>query len=266
MKSTLNTVTSRDSTTIGYDRLGQGPPVVLVSGGSVDRQSNAGLANELASDFTVFNYDRRGRGDSGDTQPYAVEKEIQDIEAVIDAAGGSAFLYGTSSGAALAFEAARRLGPKVKKLAMWEPPYSPEGERKPPADTVETFERLVAAGKRGDAAEFFMTKVVGMPAEFAAFAKTQPWWAAQEALAHTLAYDARIMGDYSIPTARAADLKTPTIVIAGGASFPFMRETAQTLAKALPNGNTATLEGQEHNVAPESIAPVLKEFFAGSRP
>jgi pimeloyl-ACP methyl ester carboxylesterase len=264
VKSTINTVTSRDGTTIGYDRLGQGPPVVLVTGGSVDRQSNAGLAQLLAKDFTVFNYDRRGRGDSGDTAPYAVEREIEDIEAVIDAAGGSAFLYGSSSGAALAFEAAQRLGDTVKKLALWEPPYIPEGQRRPPADTVQTFERLVAAGKRGDAAEFFMTQVVGMPAEFAAFAKTQPWWAAQEALAHTLAYDARIMGDYSIPTDRAAELKTPTIVIAGGASFPFMRETASTLAEALPKGQTTTLEGQEHNVSPEALAPVVKEFFAGA--
>jgi pimeloyl-ACP methyl ester carboxylesterase len=265
VKSTINTVTSRDGTTIGYDRLGQGPPVVLVTGGSVDRQSNAGLANLLASDFTVFNYDRRGRGDSSDTQPYAIEREIEDIEAVIDAAGGSAFLYGSSSGAALAFEAARRLGPKVRRVALWEPPYIPEGQRRPPADTVETFERLVAAGKRGDAAEFFMTQVVGMPAEFAAFAKTQPWWAAQEALAHTLAYDARIMGDYSIPTDRAAELKTPTVVIAGGASFPFRKETAETFAKALPNGQTRTLEGQEHNVSPEALAPVLKEFFAEAK-
>jgi pimeloyl-ACP methyl ester carboxylesterase len=264
MKSTLNTVTSRDGTTIGYDRLGQGPPVVLVSGGSVDRQSNAGLANLLAKDFTVFNYDRRGRGDSGDKPPYAIDREIEDIEAVIDAAGGSALLYGTSSGAALAFEAARRLGPKVKKLAMWEPPYVPEGQRRPPADTAERFERLVAEGRRGDAAEFFMTGVVGMPAEFAAFARTQPWWAAQEALAHTLAYDARVMGDYLPPVDRARSLQTPTIVMVGGASFPAIREGGTLFAQALPNAQTKTLEGQEHNVAPEAIAPVLKEFFTGA--
>jgi pimeloyl-ACP methyl ester carboxylesterase len=264
MKSTVNSVTSKDGTRIGFDRLGQGPPVVLVTGGSVDRQSNAGLAQQLAKDFTVFNYDRRGRGDSGDTPPYAIEREIEDIEAVIDAAGGSAFLYGTSSGAALAFEAAGRLGPKVKKLAMWEPPYIPEGERRPPGDTVQRFERLVAEGRRGDAAEFFMTAVVGMPAEFAAFAKTQPWWAAQEALAHTLAYDARIMGDYLPPIDRARTLQTPAIVLVGGASFPAIREGGTLFAKALPNAQTKTLEGQEHNVAPEAIAPVLKEFFRGA--
>jgi pimeloyl-ACP methyl ester carboxylesterase len=146
---------------------------------------------------------------------------------------------------------------------LWEPPYILDPEARPPADTATTYRDLVAEGRRGDAVEFFMSKVVGMPAEFVAQARTQPWWAATEALAHTLAYDATIMGDYSLPTERAASVKAPTIVIAGGASFPFMRETAQALAEALPDGQTRTLEGQDHNVAPDAIAPVLKEFFAG---
>jgi pimeloyl-ACP methyl ester carboxylesterase len=261
--TTLQTTTSADGTTIAFEKLGGGPAVVLVCGGSVDRGSNAGLAAVLANDFTVYNYDRRGRGDSGDTLPYAVEREIEDIEAVVDAAGGHAFLYGTSSGAALAFDAARALGGKITKLALWEPPYIADPAFRPPGDTVETYERLVAEGRRSDAVEYFTAKVVGLPPEFVEFAKTQPFWAAQEKIAHTLAYDGRIMGDYSIPTDRAKDVTQPTIVIAGEASFPFFLQTVAVLGDALPDGESKTLPGQSHDVAPDAIAPVLTEFFAG---
>jgi len=261
--TTLQTTTSADGTTIAYDKLGNGPAVVLVCGGSVDRWSNAGLAAVLANDFTVYNFDRRGRGDSGDTLPYAVEREIEDIEAVVDAAGGTAFLYGTSSGAALALEAARALPAKVAKLALWEPPYIQDPAARPPADTVETYERLVAEGRRSDAVEYFTATVVGLPPEFVTFAKTQPFWAAQEKIAHTLAYDGRIMGDYSIPTDKAADVTQPTIVIAGEASFPFFLETVAVLAEALPDGRSHTIPGATHDVAPDAIGPVLTAFFAG---
>jgi pimeloyl-ACP methyl ester carboxylesterase len=256
-------VTSRDGTTIAFDRLGAGPPVILVSGASTDRMANAGLAALLAPDFTVLNYDRRGRGDSGDTPPYAVAREIEDIEALTDRAGGSAFLFGTSSGAALALEAAAN-GLPITKLALWEPPYFVDPNARPPTDQVERYKEMVSEGRRGDAVEYFMTKVVRLPAEFAAYARTQPFWASQEAIAHTLAYDATIMGDSLVPTDRAASVKAPTLVIAGGASPPFMRETAEALADALPDGSARTLEGQEHNVAREVLAPVLLEFFAGN--
>jgi pimeloyl-ACP methyl ester carboxylesterase len=257
----MDTVTSRDGTTIAFDRLGEGPPVVLVCGGSTDRMANAGLAAALAPDFTVFNYDRRGRGDSGDTPPYKVQREVEDIEAVIEAAGGSACLYGTSSGGALALEAAAN-GLPIAKLALWEPPYILDPGARPPANTAEIYREMVADGRRGDAVEFFMSKVVGMPDEFVEQARSQPWWAATEALAHTLAYDAEIMSDYSLPAERAASVKAPTIVITGGASFGFMRGTAEALAEAIPDGQTRILEGQDHNVAPEALAPVMKEFFA----
>jgi pimeloyl-ACP methyl ester carboxylesterase len=256
----METVTSRDGTTIGFDKMGEGPPVVLVCGGSVDRMADAPLAQQLASDLTVFNYDRRGRGDSGDTQPYAIEREVEDIEAVIEAAGGSAFLWGSSSGAALALIAVEN-GVSASKLAMWEPPYIPDGVPKPPEDQVEQYETMVAEGRRGDAVEYFMSKVVGMPPEVVAGARSQPWWAATEALAHTLAYDARIMGDYTVPTDRAASVKVPTLVIAGGADFPWMRQTAQALADAAPDGRVRILEGQGHDVDPAVLAPVLVEFF-----
>ena len=261
--STVNYVTSKDGTRIAFDRLGSGPAVILVSGGSVDRMSNAGVAALLASDFTVFNYDRRGRGPSGDTPPYAVEREIEDIEAVVTAAGGSACLYGSSSGAALALAAAEALKGRITKLALWEPPFILDPSARPPADQVEQYNLMLAEGRRGDAAQYFMEKVVGMPAEFVAGARSQPWWGATEALAHTLPYDATIMGDYSLPTEQAKAVGVPTVVIDGGASFGFMGPTADALAKVLPGGQRRTLAGQEHNIDPGVLAPALKEFFAG---
>ena len=257
----MNEVTSSDGTTIAFDQLGDGPPVILVCGASTDRRANAPLAELLAEHFTVFNYDRRGRGDSGDTPPYAVEREVEDLDAVIDAAGGSAFVYGTSSGGALALETAAS-GLCITKLALWEVPFSLHESSRPPADTARTYTELVAAGRRGEAVEFFMAKVVGLPPEFVAYARIQPFWGAQEALAHTLAYDATVMGDYSLPAERAAAVTVPTLVMAGGASFSFMGETARALADILPEGQHRILEGQEHNIAPEAIAPVLEEFFA----
>jgi pimeloyl-ACP methyl ester carboxylesterase len=257
----METVTSRDGTAIAFDRIGSGPPVVLVSGGSVDRSSNAPLAQELATNFTVLNYDRRGRGPSGDTAPYAIEREIEDIEAVIEAAGGEAGIYGSSSGAVLAMFAAEA-GLPIAKLAMWEPPFIPEGMPAPPEDQVQQYETMVAEGRRGDAVEYFMSKVVGMPSGFVAEARQQPWWAHTEALAHTLAYDARIMAEYRVPVERAANVKVPTLVIAGGADMPFMRDTAQALADALPAGEVMFLDGQGHDVDPKVLAPALKGFFA----
>src|ERR687897_430613 len=257
----MNRLTSSDGTTIAFERSGDGPPVILVCGGSTDRTANAPLSDLLAEHFTVFNYDRRGRGDSGDKAPYAVEREIEDLDAVIAAAGGSASVYGTSSGAALALEAAAS-GLAITKLALWEPPFNVEGRPPPPADTARILTELVAAGRRGEAGGAFPVKGVGLPPEFVAEAKKAPWWPAQEALAHTLAYDATIMGDYSLPAERVASVTTPTLVIAGGASFPWIRKTAQAIADIIPHAQRRTLEGQTHNVAPEAIAPVLEEFFA----
>lgn len=257
-------VASKDGVTIAYDRLGAGPPAILVCGGSVDRMSNAGLAQALAAHFTVYNYDRRGRGDSGDGPEYAVAREIEDIAAVAEAAGGTACLYGSSSGAALALEAARALPSAIAKLALWEPPYIVEGTRPfPPPNTAQVYRDLVAQGRRGDAAEYFMLKVVGLPPEFAAFARTQPWWAGQEAIAHTLAYDAEVMGDYTVPAERAAQVRVPALVLAGDASFPFIVVTAQRLAELIPNAQYQLLPDQQHNVDPAVLAPALAAFFQG---
>ena len=253
---------SKDGTKIDIDVSGDGPPVVLICGGSVTRMADAPLAAELAGNFTVFNYDRRGRGDSGDTLPYAIDREIEDIGAVIQAAGGEANVWGSSSGAVLGLHAAAA-GLPMSRLALWEPPFIPEGVPRPPDDQVEQYERMVAEDRRGDAVEYFMTKVVGMPAEFAANARTQPWWGATEAIAHTLAYDARIMGDYRIPLDLVAKIQIPTLVVAGGADMPWMRDTAQALADALPNGEARFLDGQGHDVDMTVLAPVLTDFFNG---
>jgi len=257
-------VTSKDGTSIAFDRLGQGSAVILVGGILGDRSQQAPLAALLAEHFTVFNYDRRGRGESEFTPPYSVEREIEDLDAIIDAAGGEAFVYGTSGCAILAlYAAAAEVAPKIKKLALWEPPYIVDDSRPPaPQDYKAQLTELLAAGRRGDMVELFMTKAVGMPAEFVAPMRQAPWWPAQEALAHTLIYEATLMGDFSLPKERVASVTVPTLVIDGGQT-PWLSHAAQAVADALPNAQRRTLQGQPHNVAPEAMAPVLVEFFAG---
>jgi pimeloyl-ACP methyl ester carboxylesterase len=258
----MDSVTSKDGTRIRYDRLGQGEVLILVNGALGDHHANQALAEALKPHFTIFNFDRRGRGSSGDTLPYAVESEIEDIDALIEAAGGFAFLFGFSSGAALALKAAAN-GLPIRKLALWEPPYIIEGKReKPPADNAKTLSDFVASGRRGEAVEFFMQKVVGLPQEAITQTRKDPSaWSKLEGLAHTLVYDTTILGDYSLPTASAARVKTPTLVIAGGADFPWIRDSAQALTKLIPNAKLQFLDGQGHGVDPNVIAPVLVEFF-----
>ncbi len=258
----MDTVTSADGTLIAYDRLGDGPPVVLVCGGSVDRMSNAPLAALLAENHTVYNYDRRGRGDSVDAEVYAIEREFEDLDAIFAAAGGPADLFGTSSGAALALLATAS-GRPVNRLALWEPPYILEGTReRPPADTVSIYRKFVAQGRRDLAAEYFMAEVVGMPAEFVAMAKASPWWPAQEAIAHTLAYDATVMGDYSVPVDAIAAITVPTQVLTGGASEEWMALGNRAVVDLLADGSQRILPDQQHNVDPDVLAPALKEYFA----
>jgi pimeloyl-ACP methyl ester carboxylesterase len=260
----MGKVTSKDGTAIVFDKAGQGQPVVVVGGILGDRSQQAPLAALLSEHFIVFNYDRRGHGESGFTPPYAVEREIEDLDAIIDAAGGEAYVYGTSGCGVLAlYAAAAGLAPKIKKLAIWEPPFIVDDSRPPvPQDYAAQLATLLAAGRRGDMVELFMTQAVGMPVEFVAGMRQAPWWPAQEAMAHTLIYNAEIMGSFSLPKERVASVTVPTLVIDGGTT-PWLSHTAQAVADALPNGQRRTLQGQPHNVAPEAIAPVLREFFAG---
>jgi pimeloyl-ACP methyl ester carboxylesterase len=260
----MNTVTSIDGTKIAYDAQGQGPAVILVDGALSIRQGKLELAKLLASGFTVYRYDRRGRVDSGDTRPYAVAREIEDLERLIDEAGGSACLYGHSSGACLALQAAAQLGGKVGKLAMYEAPYNDDpAVRKPWATYIAQLTEALADDRRGDAVALFM-RYVGMPDEQIAGMRQAPFWPGLEAIAPTLAYDhTGILGpDLAVPAARAARIRTPTLVMAGGAGAPFMRVTAETLSQAIPRAELRILDGQTHDVDQAVLAPVLAEFFA----
>lgn len=268
----MKKVTSRDGTPIAFDQLGKGPAVILVGGATGYRSHpmNVQLVELLAKHFTVLNYDRRGRGDSGDIAPYAVEREVEDIEALIDGTGGSAFVYGKSSGAVLALEAASRLPSKVKKLALYEPPFILDDSRPPlPKDYVQQLNAAIAAGKRGEAVEIFMTQALRIPEEYLAPMREDPSWAETEAVAHTIAYDGIIMGDTmsgrplsATRTQQWANATMPTLVMVGGNSEPFFHGAAQALVSIVPNSRLRTLEGQDHGVAPEALTPVLVEFFS----
>jgi pimeloyl-ACP methyl ester carboxylesterase len=263
-------VTSKDGTSIAYDRQGSGPAVILVGGAFVDRSENAPLAAELAARFTVYNHDRRGRGDSGDTLPYALQREFEDLDALVTEAGGRAHLYGVSSGGALALEATAA-GLAVDRLAVYEVPYdmADDGPRRQ-REYVEELDGLLAAGRRGDAAELFM-RVAGASEEMIAGARSSPVWPGLEAIAHTLAYDAACMGNGQPPTARLAAITRPTLVATGGASpdsfvgggGDFFGRAADAIAASIPNAQRQVIEGQTHMVDPKVLAPALERFFAG---
>jgi pimeloyl-ACP methyl ester carboxylesterase len=259
----MNDVSSKDGTTIAYDQTGSGPAVVIVGCVLGDRSQQAPLAALLAPRFTVFNYDRRGHGASGNTEPYAVEREYDDLDAILDVAGGSAYVYGTSGPSVLALYAAGSgLAPKIKRLAIWEPPFILEGSgRQAPKDYQQRLTSLMAEGRRGEMVELFFVEAVGMPAEFVAQMRQAPWWPAQEAMAPTLIQNAEIMGDFSLPAERVSSVTSPTLVIDGGET-PWVTYAAQAVADALPHAERRTLSGQSHNVAPDALAPVLDEYFS----
>jgi pimeloyl-ACP methyl ester carboxylesterase len=264
----MSTVTSKDSTTIAYGTIGAGPALLVVDGALGYRGAFGGdseLARLLAPHFTVYSYDRRGRGGSSDMSPFAVAREVEDIAALIDAAGGEAYLYGMSSGGALALEAALGLPTKVKKLAIYEVPYDNSDEGIQAWHGYRTkLDVLTAAGQRGDAVALFM-QFVGVPADMIAGMRQSPMWTALEAVAPTLPYDAAALGaDRTVPTERAATLTMPTLIMDGGASYeimPFMRATAEALTQAIPHAEHRILEEQGHDIDPKAVAPVLTAFF-----
>ena len=267
----MKTGVSKDGTRIAFDQSGQGPALMLVSGASATRADEASVATALAPYFTVFAYDRRARGDSGDTRPYAVEREVEDLEALIDEAGGSAFVFGHSSGAALALEAARLLPTKITKLALYEPPFIIDETRAPmPEGFPAQLDELVASGRRGEAVERFMT-LVGVPTALVAQMRQSPMWPRMESGAQSLVYDATIMEDTEKgspePLTKWASVTTPTLVMDGtvfmGQEGPhaFMRHGADALAAVLPNAQRLTLKGQDHGPSDETLVPALRAFF-----
>jgi pimeloyl-ACP methyl ester carboxylesterase len=267
----MGTVTSADGTSIAYERLGDGPAVVLVGGGLDDGAENAPLAAELAPRFTVFNYARRGRGDSGDTPPYAVAREIEDLGALVAEAGGSAHALGVSSGGALVLEAAAA-GVAIDRIALYDVPYAVDDDvaRRWRA-YVERLGTALAADRRDEALELFM-RFAGSSEEIVAAARRSPWWPGLEALAPTLAHDAACLGDGRPPAARLERIAQPTLVLTGGASpntpvggaqLDFFDAVADAIAAVVPAARREILEGQTHMVDPKALAPVLTRFFAG---
>jgi pimeloyl-ACP methyl ester carboxylesterase len=275
----MNTVTSKDGTSIAFDRTGEGPAIVLVGGAFQCRAFDprtAHLAELLAPNFTVFHYDRRGRGDSGDTPPYAVEREVEDIDALVKEAGGSVNLFSMSSGAVLALDAAAH-GVAITKLALYEPPFVVDDSHEPPFVVDDSREplpinyltrlnTLIEAGRPGHAAVLTLTKAAGVPAEYVTPMRDEPFWSGFETVAHTLAYDGAIIADTMSgnprPGTRWATVTAPTLVIAGGASPSWIHNAAQALADILDDVQRWTLDGQTHDVAPEALAPALTKFFA----
>lgn len=250
---------SRDGTTIAYERTGDGPPIVLLNGGFRDHTIFDPLVPELAPHCATYVYDRRGRGESGDSPAYAVEREIEDLEAVIGEAGGQAVVFAGSSGANLALEAAMA-GAPITKLALHEPYFRVEGYPKPPDDFLDHLRALLADGKRGEAAEYFLAELVGFTPETIADWRQGPLWAMNEANAHTLPYDTAICGDFNVPVERLASFRTPTLVVNSDSTSDWLRAAAQATAAALPNGWGMQLPGSWHRVQTDILGRVLAGF------
>lgn len=250
----MGTVTSADGKRIAYDQSGEGPALILVLGAFNDRTAGVPLAQTLNQRFTVINYDRRGRGASGDTATYAVEREFEDLDALIHQAGGSARVFGYSSGAILALRAAAH-GLAISQLALYEPP--PTGARA--GELAPQLSELIAAGRRGDAVELFQTDAIGIPADVVARMRFAPFRPALEKMAQTLVYESMLLR--ALPKELITSVRIPTLVLDGEASPEVMRQAARAVAQALPDSQYRTLKNQSHEIDPAVVRPVLEEFF-----
>ena len=261
----METVTSADSTAIAFDRLGEGEPMILVGGAMVNRARSRQIADRFAEEFTVVNYDRRGRGDSGDAGSYSVDREVEDIAALIEAVGGSALVYAHSSGAALGLRAAAADLP-IPRLVAHEAPYRPaeESERIASEEYHRTLTGLLGEDRRGDAVELFMT-MTGMPAEMIEHSRRDPSWADMEAMAPTLVYDAEVLGTMTngatLPTDLLGRIRIPVLALYGSLTGDRMKDAAEGIAAGVEHGEILCLEGQHHMVVPDVIVPVVTEFF-----
>jgi pimeloyl-ACP methyl ester carboxylesterase len=260
------TVLSADGTPIVLETYGDSRPAIVLVGGALnDRRTFVPLAKRLADQFTVVTYDRRGRGDSGEVLPWAVERELEDLAAVVDAAGGSAYALGVSSGAVFAAEAAA-YGVPILGLLLIEPPFIIDDTRpRLAADFPARLQELVKQDRYGDATELFLVQAVEMPAEVLAPMRSAPLWKDLEALAPTLAYDVMVMGDFTIPDHWATAITVPTLVIDGGESRDWRRNTAQVVADLLPDGRRLTMDGHPHDVEPDVLGPIVETFIASCR-
>ena len=270
----MESTKSADGTVIAYDRTGDGPPLVIVLGAFCDRKTFVPPAS-LTGQFTVITYDRRGRGDSGDTQPYSPAREIADLAAVIKAVSGSAtgasgtgasgsgpYVFGHSSGAALALRAAAH-GVPMASVVAYEAPFVIPGTRELAEDPTGRITALVSAGRRSDAVKFWMADVVKAPAEMIPMMEKSPMWAGLQALAHTLPYDLALTGDQGVPAADLAKISVPVLVLGGANSPDWFHRTVEATTDAIPGARLVMLDGQDHGAPPEVIAPVLTDFFVG---
>jgi pimeloyl-ACP methyl ester carboxylesterase len=270
MDTLQKTVTSKDGTIIAFEQLGAGPTIVLVAAALADRAGITKLAKILAGEFTVINYDRRGRGKSTDTLPYVVEREVEDLEALIDATGESVYLFGSSSGSVLALEAASKLGDKLKGLFIFEPPFIIDNSWPPmPDDLADQVGKLVSAGRRNDAVKLFFNKGMSIPSVFVTLMRLlMPGWSKMVAVAHTIPYDLAVLegtqNGKPLPAERWASAHTPTLVMVGSKSEAFFHTGAQALAGLLSNAQYRSLAGRGHSavmMAPKDIAAAVSEFF-----
>jgi pimeloyl-ACP methyl ester carboxylesterase len=264
----MSQVTSKDGTPIAYERLGKGPPLILVDGALCSRAFGPmpKLAPLLAREFTVYIYDRRGRGESGDTPPYTKDREVEDLAALITAAGGAAAMVGLSSGAALALEAAAARLP-VTRVVAYEPPYlEPDGETRGQVHEAR-LQELVAAGDRGGAVRYFMRAMVHVPAPFVLLMRFMPGlWRKLTAVAHTLPYDSAVMGDFTVPARRLHAVGIPTLVLHGSKTDPRLKRAAGAVAGVIAGAQAKTLDGQTHNVSAAVLAPAVVEFLRSPQP
>jgi pimeloyl-ACP methyl ester carboxylesterase len=257
-------VSSKDGTTIAYEKIGKGSPLILVDGAFCYRKNGTTpmLIPELSKYFTVYAYDRRGRGDSTNTEPYRIEREIEDLQAIGNSIDTTPYVLGMSSGAALALNAVAA-GFKVRKLALFEPPYVASGNGKvPPSDAIAELNKMIHENRRSDAVKYYLVKVIGMPSFAAIFIKLMPGvWKKNMAVAHTLPYDLTIMGDFTVPGKAAKSITVPTIVLSGAKSSESLRKAAVVTSELIPSAQYRSLEGMSHMLKPALLTPVLQEFF-----
>ncbi len=250
-----DTVRSADGSRITFESHGCGPPLIAVLGAFCDRATVQRLVPALSPSFTLYAYDRRGRGDSEDHRPYAIEHEVEDLDAVVGAIGGPVFVFGHSSGGALGLEAAAR-GVAIKRLAVYEPPYVPGAS----SAFADTLAGLAASGRESEAAERFMLNT-GAPQQVVDGMKAGPWWAEAQAIAHTLAYDVRLCNDGVVPVQRLADIGCPTLAMSGGKSAPMFEQAVRSIAEAVPDGRAMVVPDQDHGIPGDVLAPILEDFF-----
>lgn len=262
----MDKVTSRDGTRIAFERAGNGHPIIFITGAFNDHTRCAELAQELEADHTVITYDRRARGESGDSKPYAIEREVEDLVALIAEAGGSAAVFGYSSGAVLALKAAAD-GAAITHLALYDTPFRlAESADATPTDLPTRLAHLVEQGRNGEAVTLFQTEGIGLPVDVVAQIRQSPMWPALEAMAQSTVYDATITTTFATPTAEMMAVNMPTLILTGIETWPHLRQVAGVLARHMPHATYRELPGgQNHDIPAAATATAVRELLGGRR-